>query len=105
MKNLGGQRQLLSHAIIYQVDFILSAAHDRGKITEKAVILVSQKEKESRNIAAKPPMLIDANTPSTGLQELIKKSSHDTLLLDKGSRKDFLVEHTRLELVTSTLPV
>ena len=37
-------------------------------------------------------MLIDANTPSTGLQELIKKSSHDTLLLNKGSSKDFLVE-------------
>ena len=37
-------------------------------------------------------MLIDANTPSTGLQELIKKSSRDTLLLDKGSSKDFLVE-------------
>ena len=86
------------HAIIYQVDFILSAAHDRGKITEKAVILVSQKEKESRNIAAKPPMLIDANTPSTGLQELIKKSSHDTLLLDKGSSKDFLVEMGGVDL-------
>ena len=97
------------HAIIYQVDFILSAAHDRGKITEKAVILVSQKEKESRNIAAKPPMLIDANTPSTGLQELIKKSSHDTLLLDKGSSKDFLVEMGGVEppsesVLTGTSP-
>ena len=42
-------------------------------------------------------MLIDANTPSTGLRELIKKSSHDALLLDKGSSKDFLVEMRGVE--------
>ena len=54
-------------------------------------------------------MLIDANTPSTGLQELIKKSSRDTLLLDKGSSKDFLVEARGVEplsesVLTATSP-
>ena len=74
-----------------------SAARNRGEITRKAEILVSQKQKEPRNNAAKPSLLIHANTPATGLQKIIKKPSLDTLLLDKGSSKDFLVELRGIE--------
>ena len=71
-----------------------SAAHNRGEITRKAGILVSQKQKELWNNAAKPSLLIHANIPATGLQKKIKKPSPDTLFLDKGSSKDFLVEQS-----------
>lgn len=91
----------MSHGIIYRAYVILSTSHGRGKITEKAVILVSQKEKEPQNNAAKPPMLIDANALATGHQKAMKKSSPDTLLLDKGSSKDFLVEIRGFEPLTS----
>ena len=57
-----------------------AAARNEGMITRKAVILVFKKREESRSNAAKTPMLIYANTPSTGLQIIIKKSSPDTLL-------------------------
>ena len=75
----------------------------KGNDFAKAVILVSIKRKEPRNIAANPPLIIDANTPSIGLQELMKKSSPDTLLLGKGSSKDFLVDLVGLEPMTSAL--
>ena len=53
--------------IMDNTNFTLPAL--RGKITRKAVILVSQKRKEPRNNAAKHPLLIHANTPSTGLEK------------------------------------
>ena len=59
----------MSHVTIYHAYVMLAAVRERGKITRKAVILVSQKRKEPRNIAAKVLMLAHANTPSTGLQK------------------------------------
>ena len=70
---------------------------------QKAVILVSQKRKESRNIAARMPMLIYANTPPIGLQIIMKKSSPEALLLDKGSSKNFLVEARGIEPLSESL--
>ena len=72
-------RLAVNHAYV-----LLAAARNRGKITRKAVILVSQKRKESRNIAARMPMLIYANTPSTGLQKIMKKVLAQRLAFRQG---------------------
>ena len=74
-----------------------AAARNEGMITRKAVILVFKKREESRSNAAKTPMLIYANTPSTGLQIIIKKSSPDTLLWTRVRVRTILVEMRGVE--------
>ena len=74
-----------------------AAARNEGMITRKAVILVFKKREESRSNAAKTPMLIYANTPSTGLQKIIKKSSPDTLLWTRVRVRTILVEMRGVE--------
>ena len=57
---------------------------NRENITRKAVILISQKRKEPQNNAAKHPLLIHANTPSTGLQKIMKKVLAQRLAFRQG---------------------
>ena len=95
----------MSHGTIYHAYVMLAAARNRGKITQKAVILVSPKKKRTPELCDQTVFCGSCEHPIDRTSEKMKKSSPDALHLGKGSSKDFLVEVRRIELLSEKATV